>query len=152
MLECEMPSTLEISLDGAHQNIAAQLSTASSLDAKLSMLVAFVAALIAVLLSIPKGLADTRWILLASLGLAALVCLIGSVMSDDLTDGPQMVRYYTDYGGLTPQAFMAQLLADLGQAIDENEALIQFRRWILSSAFGIIAIGAVVYGLVRALI
>jgi hypothetical protein len=145
-----VPTNLETSLDGAQQEIAAQLSIASSLDAKLSTLLAFLVSLVGVLLSVPGALADWRWILLVGLSLSSLVCLWGTAVPDDPTSGPDMVRYYDDYGSLAPEAFMRQLLADLAWMIAMNKDLISRRRSMLSGSLGFAVTGPVVYGLARA--
>jgi hypothetical protein len=54
------------------------------LDAKLATLLAFLVTLV-------------------GLGSSALICLAGSLLPNDLTSGPDPVRYYRDYGGLTTE-------------------------------------------------
>jgi hypothetical protein len=141
---------LETSLNGAQHEIAAQLSIASSLEAKLSTLLAFSVSLVGVLLSVPGALANWRWILLVALNLSALVCLWGLVMPDDPTSGPYMVRYYDDYGSLASEAFTRQLLADLGQTIGANNGGISLRRSMLSGSLALAVAGPVAYGLAQA--
>ena len=83
---------LETANESVRWEIAGQIANASAIDAKAIGLLAFMGALAAVLLTIPNGLASTRWLLLlGSVGSSAVV-LIGIVAAEDLKSGPENRR------------------------------------------------------------
>lgn len=145
-------ANLEASLNGCQQEAAAQVSTASALDAKLMGLLGFMTAVAALLVSVPGALHSYRWVLLAGSVASIVVALAGLVGADDPKAGPNPLAFYQEFGGGEPQEFAEQLLADLGKTLRENAALIGTRRGVLSLAFVIASLGAATFGLARLLV
>lgn len=140
---------LNTAKSSADQEIAAQITTAAALDARLMGLLAFMAAADTVLLTVKDGLASSRWILLIGASVASLLALVGIVVGEDLKAGPSANKFYEQYGSETPEGYVAQLLADLGETIEYNAKALDFRRSLLTGAFFWAAVAAVAFGLVR---
>lgn len=146
-----MPHTenLNTAKNSADQEIAAQITTASALDARLMGLLAFMAAADTVLLTVRDGLASSRWILLVGASAASLLALVGVVIGQDLKAGPSANKFYEQYRDKTPEEYIAQLLADLGKTIEGNRRGLDIRRGLLAAAFFSAAVASIAFGVVR---
>src|SRR5580693_353653 len=104
---------VEVSVTAAQQEIAAQLATASGIEAKLMGFVGLLVAAGGVLLTAANGLASSRWILLIGVGGGIAIILVGLLVAKALESGPSASTFYGDYGAASAEEFLAQLLADL---------------------------------------
>jgi hypothetical protein len=146
-----MPSieNLNTAKSSADQEIAAQVTTASALDARLMGLLAFMAAVDTVLLTAKDGLASSRWILLVGASVASVLALLGIGVGADLKAGPSANKFYEKYRDKAPEEYVAQLLADLGKTIEGNRQGIDLRRGLLTAAFFWAVVASIAFGLVR---
>jgi hypothetical protein len=151
MRMARVTENVETSVGASQQEVAGQLTTASALDAKLMGILGFMGAAAGVMLTVTNGLASNRWILLLGAGGAIVIALVGLIGPDDLKSGPNPIDFYNEFGGVAPDEFAEQLLADLGKTIKVNTELIDERRASLSGAFSWAVLGAAAFGLVRLL-
>src|ERR1035441_6658776 len=142
MRMARVTENVEASVGASQQEVAGQLTTASALDAKLMGILGFMAAAAGVMLTVTNGLASNRWILLLGAGGAIVIALVGLIGPDDLKSGPNPIDFYNEFGGVAPDEFAEQLLADLGKTIKVRSELIDERRASLSGAFSWAVLGA----------
>ncbi len=113
-------------------------------------ILAFMAAAAGVLLTIGHALEGYRWILLAGAGGAVVLALSGLLSIDDTESGPDPIDFYGKYGAATVGAFSKQMIEDFRELRGENEKRIEERRDMASASFGLAALAAILFGLVRA--
>jgi hypothetical protein len=146
------PVNIDVSVGGCQQEAAAQLSTASALDAKLMGVLGLMTAVAALLVSVPDALHSYRWILLVGSVASIILALLGLIGADDPKAGPDPIAFYREFGGGEPDEFAEQLLADLGKTLDENGRLIEMRRAVLTVAFVVATLGGAMFGAARLLV
>lgn len=142
---------LQASVTAAQQEIAAQLAAASGVEAKLMGLLGFVAAIGGVVLTVAKGLASSRWILLIGASGTVVIILDGLLAVRELKSGPDAVAFHARYRDKSAEAFLEQLLADLGETISVNLRSIEDRNALFTSAIAWSVLFAIWFGLVRLL-
>lgn len=150
-----MPDPLEnlrASVAGCQNEASVQAESASALDAKLMGILAFMATVAGLLLTLSNGLASYRWILLVGALGAVVLTLLGLVGIEDTKSGPDPLAFYNKYGGADPIEFSKQLIADFSRTLHENKDRLETRRTILSGSFAWAATAGIVFGLVRALV
>ncbi len=140
---------LEVAVTTAQQEIAAQLQTASAMEARLMGFLGLMAAAGTVLLTVPGALGGERWILLAGACSTIALILSGLVIARRLEFGPSAASFFLEYGGNEREPFLRQILADFGKAIADNERRIEGRDALLAGALACIAAFAVRFALVR---
>jgi len=143
---------VQTSVGACQQEAAGQLSTASALDAKLMGILAFMAAVAGLLLTVSKGLDSDRWLLLVGAGGAILIALLGLIGSEDPKSGPDPIDFYETFGALGPTKFAEQLMADLGRTIRSNTECLTERRSALSASVIFASLAAIAFGVVRLLV
>ena len=144
-----MPNeNLQAAVQAGYQETAAQIETGSALDAKLTGVLGFMAAVDALLLTVNHGLSAYRWVLLVGASSAIMLCCLG-LMSDDVKAVPDPVAFYRDYGGAKSDDFLRKLLAGVGQIIDSNNGRLEERRNMLTGSFGLALLAAAAFGLAR---
>jgi hypothetical protein len=101
------------------------------------------------MLTVAHGLASNRWILLVGALGAVILGLSSLVGSEDLKSGPDPIAFYKEYGGVSAEEFVEQLLADLGGTITLNRERLEFRRALLAGAFSWAVLWGLAFGIVR---
>ncbi len=142
---------LQASVTAAQQEIAAQLTAASGVETKLMGLLGFVAATGGIVLTVAKGLASSRWILLIGASGSVVIILGGLLLVRELKSGPDAVAFHARYQERSAEAFLEQLLADLGKTISVNLRSIEDRNALFTSAVAWAVLFAIWFGLVRLL-
>lgn len=143
---------LRASVGGCQHEASVQAESASALDAKLMGILAFMAAVAGLLLTLSDGLASYRWILLVGALGAVMLTLLGLIAVEDTKSGPDPLDFYTRYGGADPVEFSKQLIADFGRTLRENKTRLETRRAILSVSFAWAVTAGALFGLARALV
>lgn len=99
----------------------------SAMTASMFSLLAFFAAAGTFLLGQAHPLGSGRFLLVAGVGLGAVVSLIGALSGRAPSTGPQPGAFYGSYGLAAEADYLAQLLADLIRFVELNASAFSAR-------------------------
>ncbi len=133
---------LNATLDVAQTQLLAQITDETSLDGRTMGILAFNGGLLAADVAAKELLGKWWWIPLVALGLPTLICL-RSALAKETNLGPLAITFYASYGGQPSVPSREQLLADLGDAFDENAERVKSKTKRLRWALGILVVGLV---------
>jgi hypothetical protein len=104
----------------AYTQLSAQVQADSAVTASMFSLLAFFAAAGTFLLGQAHPLGGGRFLLVAGIGLGAVVSLVGALTGKAPNTGPQPAEFYGSYGLAAEADYLAQLLADLIRFVELN--------------------------------
>jgi hypothetical protein len=134
---------LRTAVFAAYTQLAAQVQADSAVTASMFSLLAFLAAAGTFLLGQAHPLGSGRFLLVAGVGLGAVVSLIGALTGRAPSTGPQPGEFYGSYGLAAEADYLAQLLADLIRFVELNarafSARVRVSRMaiLIPAAFGV---------------
>ncbi len=142
---------LNLSITASHEYIGKQVATAGGVDAQLIGLMVVLATAGGVFAIIQHALNADRGILLAGVVSAAIICLLGLVVSPELDPGPVPTDFFVKFAGDSPHEYAWRMLTELGKTIAKNDQAVVRRQGALNAALLILALTPVIWGVVRAL-
>jgi hypothetical protein len=145
-------ANLDTTVAALQHEAAVQAEGASAWDAKLMGILAFMAAVAGLLLTVDHALQSYRWILLVGAGGASLLVLIGLFIADDSESCPDPIDFYDRFGAAEPDDFLKQMIDDFRALQIHNRSCIEQRRGIASASFSLAVSAAVFFGLARVVV
>lgn len=122
----------------AQSQLAGQLVTLCNLENKALGMLGVVGALIAADIAGQDALFGRRWwVALIGLGLTAFTCT-GVAADSKAAEGPDPVAFHDQFGSWPEDQAAAQMLADLGSALDTNRERIKAKNEQLGESFSIL--------------
>src|SRR6202035_3122545 len=97
-VDSRLRANLETAVAASHEMISNQFNTGSSLDAQLVGLLVVLATAGGVFAVLKHSLQANRLILLVGIVIAAILCLLGAVLPQELDDGPPRPVFFQEKG------------------------------------------------------